>query len=472
MANLKLSLGMIPSTAKVEQAEIDLINEYEKLQAFAGSEELARYNELDALVNSSDFINKKKEIEGLTFKQSEEAHRESEYKKLLKSKDLIKYFKTRDSENLKKFRELDGSETIEKYDKLREKVNSAEFREARKRKEPPFSESEEYKMLQEYNTLNARQDIKAYFKFRDSKELANFKEVDGSQKLSRFEELKEYVSTEEFTKQKEYLLDKKRFEKTEMYTTLQEYEKLRKSDDIVWYMKVKDSDKFDVLKSRELTFSDEFEGENFDKGNWIPNHYWGDKLLHGLYSQEGDLHAYTDGDNIEVRSSFLRIITKPQKAEGKVWNPALGGFRNKEFDFTSGILSSGKSFRQKYGTFTAKIKLATSPGPKHSFYLLTDKITPHIDICRTTKGKVLMDFFNGNGKVAKTSLGSRYTRDFFIYTLEWTAEKLVWYINGVEVMRQTSDLPQEPMFLNLCGGLDSSISGASSMEVDWVRVYK
>ena len=47
MANLKLSLGMIPSTAKVEQAENDLIKEFQKLQSFITSEELAKYNELD-----------------------------------------------------------------------------------------------------------------------------------------------------------------------------------------------------------------------------------------------------------------------------------------------------------------------------------------------------------------------------------------------------------------------------------------
>ena len=39
---------------------------------------------------------------------------------------------------------------------------------------------------------------------------------------------------------------------------------LRKSDDIIWYFKVKDSNKFDILKNRELTFSDEFDRENLD----------------------------------------------------------------------------------------------------------------------------------------------------------------------------------------------------------------
>ena len=49
MASLKLLLGMIPSTSKIEQAEKALITEFEKLHVFSESEVLARYVELDGL---------------------------------------------------------------------------------------------------------------------------------------------------------------------------------------------------------------------------------------------------------------------------------------------------------------------------------------------------------------------------------------------------------------------------------------
>ena len=45
MASLKLLLGMIPSTLKIEQAEKALIAEFEKLHAFSESDQLANYNE-------------------------------------------------------------------------------------------------------------------------------------------------------------------------------------------------------------------------------------------------------------------------------------------------------------------------------------------------------------------------------------------------------------------------------------------
>jgi len=233
---------------------------------------------------------------------------------------------------------------------------------------------------------------------------------------------------------------------------------------------VKDSKKFDILKSRELTFYDEFDNDKLDTQKWITNYYWGEKLLKDRYSVESDLQAFTEKDNFEIRNSVLKINTKQQKVTGKVWSVA-NGFSTKEFNYTSGLINSGNSFKQKYGIFTAKIKLG-DPNAKHSFWMLADKITPHIDICRTTNGKVWFDYFSSPGKSVKTSLGARYSNSFYIFTLEWTADKLVWKINNTEVFKQTSDVPQEPMYVLFAGGTDKQLSGMTSMEIDWIRVYQ
>ena len=104
--------------------------------------------------------------------------------------------------------------------------------------------------------------------------------------------------------------------------------------------------------------------------------------------------------------------------------------------------------------------------------MLADKITPHLDICRTSGGKVWFDYFSSGGSYFKDFSGIALSNDYFIYTLEWTADKLVWKINGTEVFSQTSDVPQEPMYVLLAGGLNKPINGMTSMEIDWVRVYK
>ncbi|HCU18681.1 MAG: hypothetical protein A2X05_08950 [Bacteroidetes bacterium GWE2_41_25] len=535
MASLKLLLGLIPSTSKIEQAEKALIAEFEKLNTFAGSDQLAKYNELNEKVNSAGFTQKRKEIESLQYKNSEEFSKEKEFLSLQKAKDIVLYFKTVSGSELKRFREMDGSDKIREFESLEKYIQSAEFREkqkmrpitfkdtdeyrkliefnalkadaeikgflksglkedekksktvlryeeldalmksadfiAKKNMKPiTFKDTEEYKKLLEYNRVKSSVEIKEFYKFKASKEYANFLNTDGSARLKRYEELKELVAAPEFKEKKEYLLDKKRFEKTEMFREVQEYDKLKKDSDIIWYFKVKDSNKFDILKNRELTFSDEFEGDKLETKTWLTNYYWGEKLLHDRYSVESDLQAYTEKENFEVRNSVLKIITKPQKVSGKIWS-ADKGFSTKEFNYTSGIVCTGNSFRQKYGTFTAKIKLG-DPNAKNAFWMLADKITPHIDVCRTAKGKVWFDYFTPKGGNSKTSIGSRYAGDFFIFTLQWTSDKLVWKINDTEVYKQTSDIPQEPMYILLSGGLDKPLNGMTSMEIDWIRVYQ
>jgi beta-glucanase (GH16 family) len=468
MASLKLLLGMIPSTSKIEQEEKALIDEFARLKALSESDKLAKYNKLDSLVNSSDFKNKKKEIESLQYKNSQEYLREKEFRTMQKSKDLILYFRTIAGPELKAFRVLDGSDKIREYETLEKEVTSLEFRQKSKVKK--FKETEDYKKLEEFKRLKSSEEIKGYYRFRSSKEYTNFKNIDDSKRLARYNELKEYLASDEFRKQKEYLIDTKRFEKTEMFTDLSEYEKLKRDSDIIWYFKTKDSDKFDLLKKRELTFSDEFDGDTLDTKKWLTNYYWGDKLLKDRYSVESDLQAFTEKENFELRNSLLKIYIKPQKYTGKVWS-ATKGFETKEFSYTSGIINSGNSFRQKYGIFSAKIKLG-DPNMKNAFWMLSDRITPHIDICRTANGKVQFDFFPSKGNKVKASIGPKYSSDFFIYTLEWTPDKLVWKINNTEVFMQTTNVPQEPMYVVLAGGLDKPVNGMTSMEIDWIRIYQ
>ena len=71
--------------------------------------------------------------------------------------------------------------------------------------------------------------------------------------------------------------------------------------------------------------------------------------------------------------------------------------------------------------------------------------------------------------------GLDVTQDFFIYSLEWTKEKLTWKINGVTVNEQTKGVPQEEMYLVFSCGITGKTDGLelpASMEIDWVSCYK
>ena len=173
-------------------------------------------------------------------------------------------------------------------------------------------------------------------------------------------------------------------------------------------------------------------------------------------------------------------MTSEDLVNGKVWNPTIG-FYPKEFEYTSGLINTGQFFRQQYGLFKAKVKVDHSYPIHHAFWLLGEKITPEIDVFKYGKKSAskleVANYWNGNGEINKNkkSLGGvNFAKDYFIYSLEWTKEKLTWKINDIVLYEQTEGIPEEPMYVVFSSGIskDDSLNTSSSMEIDWVRVYK
>jgi beta-glucanase (GH16 family) len=114
-----------------------------------------------------------------------------------------------------------------------------------------------------------------------------------------------------------------------------------------------------------------------------------------------------------------------------------------------------------------------------SFWMVSDTMLPHVDVARFENGKLYANYFWGNSQSGNKSLsktgGTKYADEYFIYSLEWTPNKLTWKINGKVFKTQTSGVPQEEMYINFSSNLkkDASESGLpSAMEIDWIRVYK
>ena len=197
MASLKLLLGMIPSTSKIEQAEKALITEFEKLNTFSESEQLARYNELNKLVKSSDFIQKRKDIESLRYKDSDECYKEKELISLQKAKDIVLYFKTGAGNDLKRFKDLDGSKKISEFEALEKFILSSEFREKKKMKPITFRDTDEYQKFVEYKALKGDSEIRSLRKFWKKKKV-----TPKTKTILRYEELRATIKSSEFLAKK------------------------------------------------------------------------------------------------------------------------------------------------------------------------------------------------------------------------------------------------------------------------------
>ena len=343
-----------------------------------------------------------------------------------------------------------------------------------------FEKTEDYARFREYKKLKKLKHIKDYYKLEKSPKFSLFKEIDESKELKNYETLKKFIASDEFKKVEKYMKDKKKFEKTDEFTQFLEYKKLKKSKQIKEFYKLKKSKEFNELKEWKISFEDNFDSKKLDTEKWMTKYYWGQELMNAGYSLSTDEQSFTDEKNFEISDSILKILTKKEKAKGFVWDLNMGFFM-KDFDYTSGLLSTGKSFRQKHGRFSAKIKLNSEKGVYHAFWMVSDKLLPQIDILKlSAQGKLQMSKHSENSskdqnKKQTFSLGgSKFCNKYFIYTLEWNQDEIIWKINNKIVGRLNSDIPDIPMYLMLNSGIEKSSNPAKlpvCMDVDWVRCY-
>jgi beta-glucanase (GH16 family) len=453
---------------------------YADYKALVNTQRLVDFELLEKIVRSVDFETRKNSMSKADYLKTEDHAKLVTYEKLKNARDIKNYLNFTKLPGFSLFSELDGSKELKNFEKIQKEVTDPDFLNERKRIESMrFRDTDAYRKVQEFNQLNKSAKIRKYFSFGASKLYANYVRMNGSDTISHFEELEKTVGSETFRKVKEYMLlsGSKKYELSEEYKMEQQFKQLQQSEKFRWYFKVKDSKKFDEIKQWNLTFSDDFSG-GIDRKKWNLRYFWGDTVLNDTYALADEKHLITDGKNLEVANGKLKIVTRKEKIQGKVWNPQLGFFP-KEFNYTSGLISSGKSFRQQYGLFEAKIRFSRSYPVNHAFWMVADQLLPHIDVIKCSKKINVGNFWLSVGnKVNKkyASAGSgKYTSDFFIYSLEWTKNKLIWKINGVPVIASGDGIPEAPMYINFSSGLYQDTNGSvlpATMEIDWVRCYQ
>ena len=128
------TFGLIKSTAKIESAHEALLSDYHEFCEFLKSKELKEYHELDSLVNSAPFRQKKKELQQLSLKGSKEEAQLYELKKLSRNGRLKKFYSTLKSDELKRFETISSAEVLTKYKDLKTAVEHHSF-EALKKKD-------------------------------------------------------------------------------------------------------------------------------------------------------------------------------------------------------------------------------------------------------------------------------------------------------------------------------------------------
>jgi beta-glucanase (GH16 family) len=220
-------------------------------------------------------------------------------------------------------------------------------------------------------------------------------------------------------------------------------------------------------------FRSEFNDASVDRSQWDLCFAWGDCTNRGNH----ELQWYVEG-NAVVRSSRLELTVRSQPTDTPAgWLP-----------YTSAMIQSRDHFSFTYGYAEARLQLPAGRGLWPAFWLLPADLAwpPEIDIAEADGGRpsTLTTAFHwsapaGRSK-AETAMAQDLTAGWHVYGLEWSADHLTWFLDGVPVRSFTDPglVPAGPMnpLINLAvdGSKppDPSVTLPAALLVDYVRVYQ
>lgn len=225
----------------------------------------------------------------------------------------------------------------------------------------------------------------------------------------------------------------------------------------------------DVASGWQLVFEDDFNAQSLDERKWTTAFPWGRDR-----SNVGELQYYAP-DAFSLQGSSLRISAKPTPAGSH--------------QFDSGLISSHGSFAPEFGRFEIRCKLPSGKGLWPAFWLLPTDTSwpPEIDVFEALgqePNTVHMTAHWSEGGEHRQSgsefSGPDFTSDYHTFAVEWSAEKLLWFVDGVERHQVLNTSPRGPMYLlaNLAvggdwpGAPDASTQFPAAFEIDYIRAYE
>lgn len=453
----------IPKTSKIEADRAKLLKEYHEFNEFKNSAGFAEFLSLAKYLESKEYQSLHASVES---EKKKELDKVKHYEATRKSKAYKHYLKFKESAKYKEHQTFLFSKELKDFEDL-EKLVNAKKGDAKAENQKIYDEKRKSKKIKDFYHFQNSEKFKTFEKYEKSKELADF------HALEKYLQSAEHKNLIKLLEEKENSLTEKK-KKHDAFKNSKEYKS---------YLQLKDSGKFDELKKWEVVFEDDFSEKNLDPRKWMTRYFWGDKLINDAYAMESDKAFPTDGKNLELGNSLVKIVTRSEKVKGKMWKQPFG-FIPTEFSYTTGLISSAKSFRMKYGRIEAKIKINHTKPVNYNFWMASQMNLPHVDILKVAGKKTKVDMANLYGNVTARKAPDKKTgeytgldisQDFFIYALEWTKEKLTWKINGITVNEQTQGVPQDEMYLVFSCGITGKTDGLqlpASMEIDWVRCYK
>jgi beta-glucanase (GH16 family) len=205
-----------------------------------------------------------------------------------------------------------------------------------------------------------------------------------------------------------------------------------------------------------LTFADDFSADSVDLNVWQVE-----------AASPPHIASSRWPENISFKVGHLALVTRKEYRGGKEW--------------TTAHLWT-QSFRQRYGYFEARLKIASAKGLNNAFWLTTaPERRCEIDIVEAHyPSSVWTDIHKWVPMhvhaARRWDSASDLSADFHLYAVEWNDQELRWYFDGKLIAKRANLFCHEPVVVALSTAVllplqPSDELNEKSMLVDYVRAY-
>ena len=421
------------STEAFEQTIHDMQERVKRWRAIEKSPELAEYRKLKEIVESIDFQERKKELAGRKYEDTDEGRKMMAYKRIVESREYRRY---------------------------NEALTDPVFQDFLK-----FRESDEFAKINSFKERWKNGLYRTYYRLYNSSYYKNYMRMLNSQELKQLAVLEAEINTPDFQKRHALWADAKRWQHSEEYKTEQRYLELAKSDDIKFFFESR-KEKIDWAELFRPAFDDDMSSSK----NWKPGYGYANPAMRDGHSRTSERQAYNGGKNTFFVEGRMDVETREESKKAVAWDEKKG-FVEHVFDYTSDVMNTKEAFAQEQGLFMAKVR---SQGIGHHFFGLTsgELNSPMVALYHYNGDKHQVGLVNGD-KTQMVDLTGVLRSMYHVYSFRWNKNELIWYVNDMELLRLPNRLPKEALFfLAQSWLLMKEKGGEGKLKIQWARVYR
>ena len=421
------------STEQFEKTIHDMQERVKRWRQIEKSPELAEYQKLREIVESSDFKERKNELVNRKYQDTDEGKKMIAYRNIVESREYRRYQEALTDPVFQDFLKFRETEEFAKINSLKERLLNSLYR----------------KYYSLYNS--------SYYK--------NYMKMLNAPELKQVAVLEKEIKTEDFQTRHALWADAKRWQHSDEYKTEQRFLELANSDDIKFYFQSRE-EKIDWAELFRPSFDDDMSSSK----NWKPGYGYASPAMKDGHSRTNERQAYNGGKNTFYVEGRMDLETREESKKAVAWDEKKG-FIEHVFDYTSDVMNTKEAFAQESGLFMAKVR---SQGIGHHFFgLTTGKLNnPMVALYHYNGDRHQVGFVNG-AKTQMVDLTGVLRSMYHVYSFRWTKNELVWYVNNMELLRLPNRLPKEAMFFLAQSWLPMAEKGGTGkLKIQWARVYK